>query len=124
MIELERDESGDFPGQVWHDANFSHVIVLETEDTVRFDGDGPGWYVRDEVREMGPFNTFEQALYAADDVWREVTLAPANRLARNLAEEDENDGMQYLTEYLAEYGAVGIDAQALANLVLTRLEDA
>jgi hypothetical protein len=121
MIELERDGSQDI--QVWADSDYSHVIVQETEDTYRFDSGGPGWYVRDENGELGPFNTFEQALFAADDRWLEISLAPANRLRRDIAEGRAHSVAQYLLEYLAEYGAVGIDVQALANLVLTRLEE-
>lgn len=122
MIELERDESQDI--QVWADVEFAHVIVHETEDTYRYGSGGPGWYVRDENGEHGPFNTFEQALYAADDLWIEISLAPANRLARNLAEGREHAVADYLLEYLAKYGAVGIDVQALAQLVMTRQEGA
>lgn len=120
-IELEYDESGDFPGQVWHDANFSHVIVQETADTVGTVS-VPGWYVRDEVRELGPFNDLVQALAEARGVWGEVTLAPANRLVADIAEGRADEVAQFLVEYLAAYGAVGIDVQALASRVLVKQE--
>jgi len=123
MIELERDDSQDFGGTVWHDANYSHVIVYETESTYRFDGGGPGWYVRDEDGEVGPFNTFEQALYAADDRWFEIALGPANRLVIDIESSRSDEAGQFLLEYLAEYGPVGIDAQALAQLVFARVEE-
>jgi hypothetical protein len=120
MIELERDASQDI--QVWADADFSHVIVQETEDTYRYGSGGPGWYVRDENGETGPFNTFEQALYAADDRWIMVSLYPANRLREEVESGRPDEIGQFLLEYLAEYGPVGIDAQDLAQRVFERIE--
>ena len=126
MIELRRITPLDSLAgeEFWSDETNEHVIARETEETVRYDGDGPGWYVRDEVREMGPFDDFAQALAEAEGVWREVTLAPANRLRDAIEVEDENDVGTYLLEYLATYGAVGIDAQALARRVFERIEGA
>lgn len=122
MIELERDESQDI--QVWADADFSHVIVQETEDTVRVDIPmEPGWYVRDEDGESGPFLLFVDALDGAADRGWDVTLGPANRLVRDMTNGDETDAGPFLVQYLATYGPVGIDVQALANLALTRLEE-
>lgn len=124
MIELERDtEDPHFPGEVWASHDHMHVIVQETESTVRR-GSEPGWYVRDTNGERGPYDAFDQAFAAAQKAWGEVSLAPANRLARNLAEGREHAVADYLLEYLAEYGAVGIDVQALAQLVMTRQEGA
>lgn len=122
MIELDRDiEQGDT--QVWADAEFRHVIVLETEDIVRYDA-RPGWYVRDEdVFERGPYQTLADALTVAQNAWGDVTLAPANRLRRDITEGRADEVEQFLLEYLADYGAVGIDVQALANLVFTRIEE-
>jgi hypothetical protein len=116
MIELERvytNESETDYGELWSNAEQTHVISKE---------DGQYW-IRDENGDVGVANDLAKAFDLAQAEWGDVSLAPANRLARNLAEEDENDGMQYLTEYLAQYGTVGIDAQALANLLLTRLEE-
>lgn len=124
MIELERDESGDFPGQVWANSGFTHVIVEETENTCRIDGPGPGWYVRDENGESGPFIDLADAFRAAQVHWgMDVTLAPANRLRRDIEDGDEEDGMQWLVEYLATYGTAGIDAQRLAVRVFERIEE-
>lgn len=123
MIELERDDSGDFPGQVWHDVEYRHVIVQETADTAPLTSGGPGWYVRDENGETGPYVDLADAFTAASARWGEVTLAPANRLVLNMTYEDETDAGRYLLEYLATYGAVGIDPQALANLAFARLEE-
>jgi hypothetical protein len=120
MIELERDESQDI--QVWADKDFVHVIVQETEETVRI-GFAPGWYVRDEGGEMGAFEDFALALGVAGDTWGEVTLAPASRLRDAVEVEDENDVGNYLLEYLAKYGTAGIDAQALAKRVFERIEE-
>jgi hypothetical protein len=122
MIELERDESQDI--QVWADSDFSHVIVEETPDTYRFDGGAPGFWVRYEEGEDGPFPSLDVALIEARETWDdEVTLAPANRLRRDIEDGDENDGMQWLVEYLATYGTAGIDAQALAQRVFERIEE-
>lgn len=122
MIELERGESQDI--QVWADSDFRHVIVRETEGTYRYGSGGSGYYVRDEIGEVGPYLSLGEAFEMAQDRWGEVTLAPANRLARNLAEGREHAVADYLLEYLAKYGAVGIDVQALAQLVMTRQEGA
>jgi hypothetical protein len=118
MIELERDESQDI--QVWADADFRHVIVQEPGTTL-VEYLAPGWYVRDEGGEYGPYGDLAEALVAAQGIW-DVTLAPANRLRRDIEDGDENDGMQHLTEYLAEHGTVGIDPQALAQRIFERLE--
>lgn len=119
MIELERDESQDFEGTLWSDANYSHVIVQETPDTARIDG--PGFYVLARHTERGPFRQLTTALSVASEEWdTEVTLAPANRLRRDI---EHPDGGQFLLEYLAEYGTAGIDAQALANRVFERIEE-
>jgi hypothetical protein len=121
MIELERDESQDT--QVWADEDFSHVIVEETGNTWRYGSDGPGWYVRDEDGEAGPFALFADALDAAHDRGWPVTLAPANRLVRDIKQGRSHAIADYLLGYLAEYGPVGIDVQALANLVMTLAEE-
>lgn len=121
MIELDRDDSQDI--QVWADSDFSHVIVQETEETYRFGSGGPGWYVRDEDGEHGPFNTFEQALFAADDLWLEISLAPANRLRRDIEIGRTDEIGHFLLDYLAAYGAVGIDPQELAAQVFARIEN-
>src|SRR5687768_12443530 len=121
MIELQRDDSQDFEGTLWADANYSHVIVQETESTYRYGSGGPGWYVRDEDGEIGPFNTFEQALFAADDRWLEISLAPANRLRETIETGRADEVGHFLLEYLADYGAVGIDVQELAQQVFERV---
>jgi hypothetical protein len=121
MIELERDESQDT--QVWADEDFSHVIVEETEDTYRFGSGGPGFYLRDEDGEEGPFRDLADAFDGARFRWHEVELAPANRLRHNIEVEDECDAGNYLLEYLATYGAVGIDAKALATRAFERIEE-
>lgn len=122
-VELERDESGEHEGQVWHDVDFRHVIVEETEDTARIDGPGPGFYVRDEDGESGPHATLTGALAAAERMWGEVTLAPANRLVVELADGRADEVGEFLLQYLAEYGTTGIDAQALAQRVFERIEE-
>jgi hypothetical protein len=125
MIELQRDENPDDPeGQdveLWHDVEYRHVIVREDwEHSLH----APGWYVRDEHIELGAFGTFGEALAVAQAAWgTEVTLAPANRLRAAVEVEDENDVGTYLLEYLATYGTVGIDAQALAVRVFERIEE-
>jgi hypothetical protein len=121
MIELERDESQDI--EVWGDVEFMHVIVRETAETFPHSSPGPGFYVRDEAGERGPFDTLEQAFVAAEKAWGEVTLAPANRLRRDLDIGRADEIGDFLLEYLAEYGAVGIDPQALAQQVFARAED-
>lgn len=123
MIELERDESQDT--QVWADANFSHVIVEETEDTVRVDIPmAPGFYVRDEDGAAGPWPTLDSALEAAHSQWGDaVALAPALRLERDVAVGRAGEVGDFLLEYLATYGAVGIDARELAQQVFARIEE-
>lgn len=121
MIELERDESQDI--EVWADGEFEHVIVQETVDTFRLGGPGPGWYVRDVDGEEGAFPTLERALVAARIRWVEVSLAPANRLRQEIAEGRADEVGNFLLEYLATYGPVGIDAQALARRVFERIEE-
>lgn len=120
MITLERVTSEDFPGQVWTDESNTHVIVEETEGTYRFDSAGPGWYWRDEDGESNRFDTLNEALQDAVRQWGEVSLAPANRLRRDVAEGRADEVGQFLLEYLAEYGAIGIDVQVLAELVLIK----
>lgn len=122
-VELERDESGEHEGQVWHDVGFRHVIVEETADTARIDGDGPGFYVRDEESELGPFRTLAGAFAAAERQWGEVTLAPANRLRAEIEDGRTGEIGDFLLMYLAEYGTAGIDAQALAQRVFERIEE-
>jgi hypothetical protein len=123
MITLERVTGEDFPGQVWsNDAN-THVIVEETEETYRFDSAGPGWYWRDEDGESNRFDTLDAALQDARRQWGEIALGPAMRLSRNIAEGRADEVGHFLLEYLAEYGAAGIDAQALANRVFARIEE-
>jgi len=124
MIELERDDSQDFEGTVWHDANYSHVIVHEPEPFDRGTSGTPGWYVRDENGESGPHGSFAEALSGSQWAWQdEVTLGPANRLVIDIDSSRSDEAGQFLLEYLAEYGPVGIDAQALANLVFARIEE-
>jgi hypothetical protein len=121
MIELE-PTTDEYTGvSFWHDVEYRHVIVLETEDTARLSGPGPGWYVRDENDELGPFNTFEQALFAADDRWLEISLAPANRLRETIETGRADEVGHFLLEYLADYGAVWIDVQELATRVFERV---
>ena len=122
MIELSRDDSPEQYSEVWADADLSHVIVHETEAFDRGVSGEPGWYVRDEDGEEGPFPTLDLALEAAHLRWGGVSLAPANRLRRDIEDGDENDGMRWLVEYLATYGTADIDAQELARRVSERLE--
>lgn len=121
MIELdqvENHEDGDV--ELWADAEYRHVIVCEDwEHSLH----APGWYVRDEHIELGAFGTFGEALAVARKAWGEVALAPANRLRAAVEVEDENDVGTYLLEYLATYGTVGIDAQALAVRVFERIAE-
>lgn len=115
MIELERDDDN-----FWSDKHGLHVIVR----VQRSIDDRPGFYVRDyNGGERGPFVDLTDALTVAEAAWGEVTLAPANRLRRDIEDGDEDDGMQWLVEYLAEYGTAGINAQALAQRVFERLEE-
>lgn len=116
MIELEHQDHDDptsFYGVLWTDETNEHVIAEE----------GGLFYVRDENGERGAYDTFEQAFTAAQKAWGEVTLAPANRVTRNIAEGRSGEVSDYLLEYLAAYGAVGIDVQVLANLVFVRQEE-
>jgi hypothetical protein len=120
MIELQRDESQDI--RVWADSDFSHVIVEEAEETYRYGSGGPGWYVRDENGERGPSRTFAEAFDIAEELWDdEVSLAPANRLRRDIADGRADEVGHFLLEYLADHGAVGIDVQALAQQVFARV---
>jgi hypothetical protein len=124
MIILERVTSEDFPGQVWTDESNTHVIVEETADTVRVDIPmAPGFYVRDEDGEHGRYSTLGLALEFARFVWGPVELGPARRLRRNVTEGRADEVAQFLLEYLAEYGTVGIDVRDLAENVLTLQED-
>lgn len=120
MIELTRDESQDI--EVWADGELAHVIVHETEDAPHGYG-GSGFYVRDEIGQVGPYLSLGEAFDMACSRWGEVTLAPANRLRAAIEVEDENDVGTYLLEYLATYGTAGIDAQALAQRVFERVEE-
>lgn len=123
MITLERVTDQDFPGEVWTDEANYHVIVQETPETFPVRLPGAGWYVRDyDGIELGPFASLDESLATARQVWGEVTLGPADRLARSMAEGRADEVGQFLLEYLADYGAVGIDVQALAQLVMTRQE--
>lgn len=123
MITLERVTDTDWPGQVWTDEANTHVIVEETADTVRVDIPmAPGLYVRDENGELGPYSTLELALEFARYAWGPVELGPARRLRRDIAEGRADDVAQFLLEYLAEYGPVGIDVRDLAENVLTLQE--
>jgi hypothetical protein len=114
MIELERayvDEPETDRGELWSNPEQTHVISKE---------DGQYW-VRDEAGERGAFDDFAQAFAAAEKAWGEVTLAPANRLRRDIAEGRADEIGHFLLEYLADYGAVGIDVQALARQVFERV---
>lgn len=118
MIELDLvygDEPETDRGELWSNTEQTHVI---SEEDGRF-------HIRDEAGDLGSYPTLADAFdYLMDSqVWGEVTLAPANRLRHNIDVEDECDGMQYLTQYLATYGTAGIDAQALARRVFERLEE-
>jgi hypothetical protein len=118
MIELERTEP-----DLWITADEFYAIVELTSDIPALNYQGPGFYVRDNEGDVGPFRTLDEALHAAELRWGEVTLAPANRLRRNIDVEDECDAGNYLLEYLAYYGTAGIDAQALARRVFERIEE-
>lgn len=116
MIELEKvygDEPETDRGELWSNAEQTHVISKE---------DGQYW-VRDENGDVGVANDLATALDLAQAEWTEVTLAPANRLCHNIAFGRADEVGEFLLEYLADYGAVGIDVQALANLVFARIEE-
>lgn len=115
MIELEK-----IAEDMWSDEPNTHVIVHEGWD---YPGHAPGFYVRDEDGDVGIRPTFDEAFELAQAEWGEVTLAPANRLARNIAEGRADEVGHFLLEYLADHGAVGIDVQALATLVFARVEE-
>lgn len=119
MIELSNVTALDAPEgtELWSDEDNWHVIVLETEETYR----SAGWYVRDENGERGPLDDFAQAFDAAQKAWGEVTLLPANRLRADIETGRADEVGHFLLEYLADYGAVGIDAQALAKRVFERI---
>jgi len=123
MIILERVIDPSFPNEVWTDDVNRHVMVCELENTFRYGSGGPGWYIRDEVGEVGPYLSFDEALEMASSRWGAVALGPALRLEKDLAQARVDEGMQFLVEHLAEYGAVGIDVKALAEQVLTRIEE-
>lgn len=114
MIELER-----LADDMWSDEPNAHVIVHEDWSHSLHQ---PGFYVRDEDGDVGVATDFAGALLLARAAWGEVTLAPANRLARDIADGRADEVGQFLIEYLAEHGAVGIDAHSLANLVLAKQE--
>lgn len=121
MIELDRVENqhGEQDVELWADSEYLHVIVREDwEHSLH----APGWYVRDEDAEEGSFDTFGEAFETAERMWGEVTLAPARRLLVDIAEGRADEVGQSLLEYLAAYGAVGIDVQALAEQVCARQE--
>lgn len=125
MIELDRVENqyGEQDVELWADNEYLHVIVRE--DWVNHSHD-PGWYVRDEDGERGAFRSFAEAFNAAELLWApvgDVTLAPARRLVADIAESEPWGAGQFLLEYLAAYGAVGIDVQALAEQVFARQEE-
>jgi hypothetical protein len=121
MIILERVTSEDFPGQVWTDESNTHVIVEEVGPAPHGYGDA-GFYVRDAVASSVAYATFDEAFAAAQSVWGPVALGPALRLERDVAQGRAGDVAQYLLEYLAEYGAAGIDVRDLAENVLTLQE--
>lgn len=115
MIELNQhvpyDPTG-FYGVLWTDEINEHVIAEE---------DGLFW-VRDTGGDIGVGNDLATALDLARAEWGEVTLAPANRLRENIEIGRVDEIGEFLLEYLAEYGAVGIDTQTLARRVFERIE--
>lgn len=114
MIELKRVEDVRDPstGELWSDETNEHVISQE----------GGRWFVRDEEGGSQGWDTFAQAFADAQDLWLDVvTLEPANRLRRVIAEGRADEVGHFLLEYLADYGAVGIDVQALAQQVFQRV---
>lgn len=116
MIELEKvygDDPATDRGELWSNAEQTHVISKE---------DGR-WYVRDEHGDLGSYPTLAAAFeyLQVSQVWGEVTLAPANRLCRDIADGRADEAGHFLLEYLADYGAVGIDVQALAKQVFERI---
>lgn len=114
MIELERvyaDEPETDRGELWSNAEQTHVLSKEDEQ----------YWVRDENGDVGVANDLAKALELAQAEWGEVTLAPANRLAQNIAEGRAGEVGHFLLEYLADFGAVGIDVQALAQQVFERI---
>lgn len=116
MIELEKTDNidpTDFYGTLWTDESNEHVIAEE----------GGLFYVRDENGSSGGFGTFDEAFADAVDLWTDVTLAPANRLRVDIELGRTDEIGHFLLEYLATYGAVGIDVQALANRVFVRTEE-
>lgn len=113
MIELEK-----IAGDMWSDEPNTHVIVHEDWD---YPGHAPGFYVRDEDGDVGVYPTFAEAFERAQEEWGEVTLAPANRLRAEIEEGRTGEIGHFLLEYLADYGAVGIDARALARRVFERI---
>jgi hypothetical protein len=100
--------------ELWQDADQSHVISRE----------GDGWYIRDESGELGAYPSLAAALdyLQVSQVWGPVELGPARRLRRNVTEGRADEVAQFLLEYLAEYGTVGIDVRDLAENVLTLQE--
>lgn len=122
MIELELHTGEDT--QVWSDSGHRHAIEYldEARAAIRY-GSEPGFHIHDESGELGAYPSLAAALdyLQTSQVWGEVSLAPANRLARNIAEGPTDEIGHFLLEYLADYGPVGIDAQALANLVFARV---
>lgn len=116
MIELERHDENDptgFYGVLWTDESNTHVIVEE----------GAHLWVRDESGDVGVANELGTALELARAEWGEVTLAPARRLRDDIELGRSHAVADFLLEYLAEYGAVGIDVKALAQTVLERQEE-
>jgi len=115
MIELQKIETPEDPtgfyGALWTNEANTHVICEE----------GSRWYVRDESGETGPYADLVDAFTAASARWGEVTLAPANRLRREIETEPADQISHALLAYLADYGAVGIDVQALARRVFERV---
>ena len=114
MITLER-----VTPDMWTDEANTHVIVHEWWEHSQH---APGFYVRDEDGERGPFRSFAEAFNAAEMLWApvgDVELGPARRLRRDVAEGRADEVGHFLLEYLAEYGAVGIDVKDLAENVLT-----
>jgi hypothetical protein len=125
MIILERVTGSDWPGVTWTDDVNAHVIVLETDETVRVDIlMEPGWYLRDEDGETGPWPSLDDALTEAEFQWGDaVALGPCARLVRDLHDARPGEGaLRQLVEHLADYGPGGIDVQALAELVLRKEE--
>jgi len=115
MIELElvfdEDPAAD-RGQLWSNTEQTHVISKEDAQ----------YWVRDENGNVGVANDLSTALDLAQAEWGDVTLAPANQLVRDM-KANRYDAARFLVEYLADYGAAGIDVQALANLALDGVEN-